>query len=111
MCVAEYSYKVEFKGRGAAHYHGILWLDLDKLEQMVRVIPSNKSDIFEYDIRPIKEEGEELQSFKELDDIMHNTESLTKNEERKDELLKKFPFKCIQSAFQKLRLSGEIDKI
>merc|ERR1712218_364346 len=32
--VKYYSYKVEFQQRGAPHIHGVLWLDLDKLEQM-----------------------------------------------------------------------------
>ena len=32
--VKYYTYKVEFQQRGAPHIHGVLWLDLDKLEQM-----------------------------------------------------------------------------
>ncbi len=30
--VAYYTYRVEFQVRGAAHVHGVLWLDLDRLE-------------------------------------------------------------------------------
>ena len=29
MCVENYNYRVEFQSRGAAHIHGVLWLDLD----------------------------------------------------------------------------------
>ena len=31
MCLNYNSYKVEFAMRGAAHIHGVLWLDLDYL--------------------------------------------------------------------------------
>ena len=32
-----YSAKLEFQGRGAAHNHGTLWLDIEKIEQKVDV--------------------------------------------------------------------------
>ena len=32
MKVRHISYRVEFQGRGAAHIHGVLWLDLDELK-------------------------------------------------------------------------------
>ena len=32
MAVKYYSTKVEFQGRGAEHNHGVLWLDLEKME-------------------------------------------------------------------------------
>ena len=32
MNVIKYSTKVEFQGRGAAHNHGTLWVDLNKIE-------------------------------------------------------------------------------
>ena len=32
MCVGHYTTKVEFQGRGAAHNHGVLWLDMKKME-------------------------------------------------------------------------------
>ena len=35
MCVKNYSYRVEFQERGAAHIHGTLWLNLTKLEDFV----------------------------------------------------------------------------
>ena len=33
MPVYRYSYKTEFQGRGAPHVHGVLWLNLSKLEK------------------------------------------------------------------------------
>ena len=36
MCVQYYTYKVEFQERGAGHIHGVLWLDLPKMETLVR---------------------------------------------------------------------------
>ena len=35
MSVKYYSTKVEFQGRGAGHNHGVLWLDLEKMEYYV----------------------------------------------------------------------------
>ena len=32
MAVQYYSYRVEFQARGAAHIHGVLWANIDKLE-------------------------------------------------------------------------------
>ena len=32
MCVYKYSYKTEFQNRGAAHVHGVLWVNMKKLE-------------------------------------------------------------------------------
>ena len=37
MSVQFYSFKVEFQQRGAAHIHGIIWLNLDKLENLVLI--------------------------------------------------------------------------
>ena len=33
MCVYKYSYKTEFQNRGAAHVHGVLWVNMKKLER------------------------------------------------------------------------------
>ena len=33
MRVYKYSYKTEFQNRGAAHVHGVLWMDMEKLEK------------------------------------------------------------------------------
>ena len=36
MSVDYYSMKVEFQGRGAAHNHGVLWVNLKKLEYSIK---------------------------------------------------------------------------
>ena len=36
MNVKYYTYKVEFQDRGAGHIHGTLWLDMDKIEDLVK---------------------------------------------------------------------------
>ena len=33
MCVHKYSYKTEFQNRGAPHVHGVLWMNMKKLEK------------------------------------------------------------------------------
>ena len=35
LSVKYYSYKVEFQARGAAHIHGILWLNMFRLEKLI----------------------------------------------------------------------------
>ena len=42
MHVKYYTYKVEFQDRGAGHIHGTLWLDIDKIENMVRDTSTGK---------------------------------------------------------------------
>ena len=37
MCVQFYSFKVEFQQRGAAHIHGIIWLNLNMLERLILI--------------------------------------------------------------------------
>ena len=37
LSVKHFSSKLEFAGRGAGHNHGVLWLDIGKLEQIVDV--------------------------------------------------------------------------
>ena len=36
MCVEYFTYKVEFQERGAGHIHGTLWLNLEKMEKLIR---------------------------------------------------------------------------
>ena len=64
MNVQFYSYKVEFQQRGAAHIHGIIWLNLDKLEKLVlndgelcqsdEIKRCHVVDVDEDDSRPLK---------------------------------------------------------
>ena len=37
MNVDKFSYKVEFQDRGAGHVHGVLWVNLNAIEQMRRL--------------------------------------------------------------------------
>ena len=37
LSVKHFSSKLEFAGRGAGHNHGVLWLDIKKIEQKVDV--------------------------------------------------------------------------
>ena len=56
LSVKFYTYKVEFQARGAGHIHGTLWLDLQKLETLIRkngrLTFAEKEDSFEN--RPLK---------------------------------------------------------
>ena len=36
MHIKHYTYKVEFQDRGAGHIHGTLWLNLDKIEHLIK---------------------------------------------------------------------------
>ena len=36
LAIKFYSYRIEFQARGAAHVHGVLWADIDKLEETER---------------------------------------------------------------------------
>ena len=36
MLVEYYTYKVEFQDRGAGHVHGTLWLQLERMEKVIR---------------------------------------------------------------------------
>ena len=48
MCVENYTTKVEFQGRGAAHNHGVLWLDMKKMEYFFIDDKGNWSDFGNY---------------------------------------------------------------
>ena len=37
LSVEYFASKLEFQARGAGHNHGVLWLDIDKIEQKVDV--------------------------------------------------------------------------
>ena len=41
MCIAFYSYRIEFQDRGAGHVHGVLWIDWDAFEE-------NESNIHDF---------------------------------------------------------------
>ena len=51
MLVLHYCAKLEFQGRGAAHNHGTLWLDMNRMEYMMDCDPKEQSeDPNEYNI-------------------------------------------------------------
>ena len=87
MNVEHYTYKVEFQERGAGHIHGTLWLDLNKLEEMIR---SNDGEIMQ--------PSEDTKSNSYYEDENHD------NNER-------YPFKGINSAFRKLKNNGNLNSI
>ena len=35
LCVKHFSKRLDFQGRGAGHDHGVLWLDIEKIEMKV----------------------------------------------------------------------------
>ena len=51
MSVEFYSAKLEFQGRGAAHNHGTIWLNMDKIEFMVENNEKvERKDLTQYNI-------------------------------------------------------------
>ena len=79
MSVRFYSYKVEFQQRGAAHIHGIIWLNLDMLETLVLIddelcIPDDnslwrkQSDDYERPLRGVGVAFKKIKANKKLND-------------------------------------------
>ena len=55
MSIEYYSSKLEFQGRGAAHNHGTLWVNMDKMEFMIEECNDNRSsNPIEYNIKHIE---------------------------------------------------------
>ena len=55
MLVKHYSAKLEFQGRGAAHNHGTIWIDKDRMEFMIeKSVKEKEVNKIEYDIRRLK---------------------------------------------------------
>ena len=53
------SYQVEFQGRGAAHIHGTLWLDMKKIEE---------SELFKAKLQENSRPGNLSDAFRKLRD-------------------------------------------
>ena len=73
MAAKYYTYKVEFQARGAGHIHGTLWMDLEMLEELIRV---NGKLVY-----PKEKESSErrpLKGIKEAFNSLRNDETLTK---------------------------------
>ena len=83
MNVKYYTYKVEFQDRGAGHIHGTLWLDMDKLEDLVRDDEGTLR-------RRKKEQGEEKSCFKGLKEAFKKLRNNTKLESADIKVLRQF---------------------
>ena len=57
MHIKNMSYRVEFQGRGAAHIHGTLWLDMKKIE---------KSKLFNSNLTEENRSGNLSEAFRKL---------------------------------------------
>ena len=84
MMVQYYTYKVEFQERGAGHIHGTLWLDLKRMEKLIRT--ANGDLVIDENIE------------KDSSDVDENSH---KNEK---------PFEGINSAFKKMKNNQELTK-
>ena len=49
MNVGNYSYKAEFQDRGAGHVHGTLWVNLNKIETLMKLPDGSLIPQSEYD--------------------------------------------------------------
>ena len=111
MSVQDYSLKVEYQGRGAAHYHGLLWLDLEKLDKKVKIKDFRHSITeFNYDIKDITTEEEQLH-YNELIELGKEEYLSSEEQSRCENLRESFPFHRIRSAFRKLRISETLTGI
>ena len=87
MMVEYYTYKVEFQERGAGHFHGTLWLKLEKMEKLI--ITTDNELIL----------NDEIPETDDIDDIESNESNIFDD---------KKPFKGICSAFRKLKNNEEL---
>ena len=55
MNVDKYSYKVEFQDRGAGHVHGVLWVNLNAIEQMRKLENGTLIGATQYEAKILKE--------------------------------------------------------
>lgn len=123
MSVKYYSTKLEFQGRGAPHNHGVLWLDIDKLE--IKIHKGN--DICDIDSLFPKKEAPNMK--RKIIDILHTvivnkiciskeqTQSLSHIFDKlnifnltSENLLNTFKFFGIKSAFKKFQTLKDLDE-
>ena len=85
MAVENFSDKMEFQGRGAAHIHGVAWCNLAKVSEMLHMDINNLNSDDELDSEDASEND-----FDDEDD---------------------FNKKCdLEKAFDKLRMDGKLRK-
>ena len=90
--VLHWSYKTEFQARGAAHVHGLLWLNMDVVEEYCQT-----------------EDGE-LVTEEQIEKVAGLKEKLKKSDEEIEALKKSKPFRGIKSAYRKIKDNKELDK-
>ena len=75
MKMKYYCYKVEFAIRGAAHIHGVLWVDLSNFDFLTKNLKKKK-----YASSKSNDEEEETVTLQSLFDKIRNEENLTPDE-------------------------------
>ena len=138
MSVEYFSAKLEFQGRGAAHNHGVLWVNMNDMEFMIESLDDKKNTSpIEYNISKLNSILEDCdanytQSLKDAiclckDEIRPKTyqntiaeeqakkvvikfgeEKLNIVQDKLDRVLSKFPFVGLTSAFKKFQSHEEL---
>ena len=90
MATLHWTYKTEFQGRGAAHVHGVLWLNLSLIENYIK-LKSGK-----------------LITEKQIDKIPGMRKKI-ENEENMEELKERKPFKYLKQTYDKIRNGNTLD--
>ena len=124
MSVKYYSTKVEFQGRGAGHNHGVLWVDLEKMEYFIEDYEGNWLDLDDTLTKRFAEKKAKQDIKDILDCICHgNTENLDLKWDQKyiqdlfklvfgfseditltySNILERFPLYGLSSAFRKFQ--------
>ena len=131
MCAQYWSTKVEFQGRGAGHNHGVIWVDINKLElahvdQNGRWVTfdslselsgskgslkhSLKTVLEEYHVNGNVKDGNDTDIchdiFKKIYEI--SNDQLVPNDKFIEEFVKKFPLYGISSAFKKFQKTEDL---
>ena len=71
LSVHYYSYKVEIQERGAPHVHGVLWLNLDDLENL-SMVEGELSNTRTSDTKPLQGIGKTFKRIKQSQELTMN---------------------------------------
>ena len=71
MAIKNFSDKLEFQGRGAAHIHGCAWCDLSKVYEVLNL----KSNIVDNEEEYESESEDDNENMEELEDDVLNSEN------------------------------------
>ena len=123
MSVEYYSTKLEFQGRGAGHNHGVLWVDMDRMEMKIHD-GTNIHDIC--NLLTNNEAGDMLTTMKEvLHTVIIKQEAVGEDTKQTllpflnklhlsnlttANLLKTFPFFGLKSAFKKFQTLADLEE-